>query len=62
MCGFNARNINTIDELYICAVCSHILKEPYQLECGHRQCESCIEAVEEYREQILIEIKISLFS
>ena len=61
MVGFDAKNKSAIDELYRCAMCSLILKEPFQLDCGDRQCESCIEAVEEYIEQVLIKIKMSCF-
>ncbi|CAF3084046.1 unnamed protein product [Rotaria sp. Silwood2] len=46
MVGFDARNKDTINPLYMCRVCDLILRDPYQLFCGHRQCKSCIEIVE----------------
>ncbi|KAL5006414.1 hypothetical protein ScPMuIL_015220 [Solemya velum] len=30
------------DEKYICPICLHVLREPYQTECGHRFCKACI--------------------
>jgi hypothetical protein len=57
MVGFDAKNKNTINTSYICAACSFILREPFQLECGHRQCQSCIEAIEGYTKHILTEMK-----
>ena len=48
MVGFDAKNKADINPLYICRVCSLILREPFQLECGHRQCKTCIQANEEY--------------
>jgi hypothetical protein len=59
--GLDAKNKNTINQIFICRVCSLILREPFQLECGHRQCGACIEAVEGYIKQILIKIKIFFF-
>ena len=53
MVGFAWKIQNDIDESYLCKACSLILREPYQLDCGHRQCLSCIEAVEGYINQIL---------
>ncbi len=48
MGGFDASNIDVIDPLYLCAVCSLILREPVQLSCGHRQCKTCTENIEGY--------------
>ncbi|CAF1382364.1 unnamed protein product [Adineta steineri] len=38
------KNINDIDQQFICQSCHLILRQPFQLRCGHRQCQSCIEA------------------
>jgi len=46
MVGFDAKNKDIINGLYICRKCSLILREPFQLKCGHRQCRTCIETVE----------------
>ncbi len=56
MVGFDAKDKNTINTSYICAACSFVLREPFQLECGHRQCQSCIEAIEGYTKHILTEM------
>jgi hypothetical protein len=40
--GFIVKNINEIDQSYICPSCKLVLREPYQLNCRHRQCQSCI--------------------
>jgi hypothetical protein len=40
--GFSVKNIDEIDRCYICQSCKLVLREPYQLKCGHRQCHSCI--------------------
>jgi hypothetical protein len=48
MVGVNARNIDTINSLYICRLCNFILREPFQLTCGHRQCKTCIDDIEGY--------------
>ncbi len=49
MVGFKAIIKNTINTSYRCAACSFVLREPFQLECGHWQCETCIEAIEGYK-------------
>ncbi|CAF4025181.1 unnamed protein product [Adineta steineri] len=46
MVGFDAKNKETINPLYLCRSCNLILREPFQLLCGHRQCKTCIEATE----------------
>ncbi|CAF4096236.1 unnamed protein product, partial [Adineta steineri] len=46
MVGFDAKNKETINSLYLCRSCGLILREPFQLSCGHRQCKTCIEAIE----------------
>ena len=43
MLGFNAKNLSSIDPQYKCRICSRILRNPVQLNCGHRQCKSCVE-------------------
>jgi len=43
MVGVNVRDIDSIDRQYKCIVCKLLLKDPIQLSCGHRQCESCIQ-------------------
>jgi hypothetical protein len=48
MVGFDAKNKNTINPLYICRPCTFILREPFQLGCGHRQCKTCIDDIEGY--------------
>ncbi|CAF3903139.1 unnamed protein product [Rotaria sordida] len=46
MTGFDARNRDSINRLYICRKCNLIFREPCQLSCGHRQCTTCIENIE----------------
>jgi hypothetical protein len=42
--GFDARNISTIHEQFLCKLCSYILREPIQFSCcGIRSCKSCAE-------------------
>jgi hypothetical protein len=48
MVGFDAKNKDKIPTLYICRLCTFILREPFQLLCGHRQCKTCIDSVEGY--------------
>ncbi|CAF0843364.1 unnamed protein product [Rotaria sp. Silwood1] len=43
MCGFNSENKNRMDVKFICQICNLILRDPIQLYCGHRFCESCID-------------------
>ncbi|CAF4506924.1 unnamed protein product [Rotaria sp. Silwood2] len=38
----SVKNISQIPCTYICPVCKLIFRDPYQLNCGHRCCESCI--------------------
>jgi len=40
--GFPVKHIKKIDSQYICAMCEFLFRNPYQLECGHRICQSCI--------------------
>jgi len=47
MVGFDARNKDAITLLYLCPACHLIFREPVQLACGHRQCKSCAESIEE---------------
>jgi hypothetical protein len=44
--GYNVRNIDNIWCTYRCQFCSFILRQPVQLECGHRLCRSCIDIQE----------------
>ncbi|UJR16078.1 hypothetical protein I4U23_002991 [Adineta vaga] len=47
MPGFNCSNIKEIVKNYVCPDCDLILKDPIQLDCGHRICEECIKHDEE---------------
>jgi hypothetical protein len=40
--GFAVKNIEQIEQRFICPMCQLIFREPYQLVCGHRTCQSCI--------------------
>jgi hypothetical protein len=40
--SFSVKNINDFDTCYICPSCQLVFQQPYQLKCGHRQCEICI--------------------
>ncbi|CAF1094727.1 unnamed protein product [Rotaria sordida] len=42
--GYIVRNENGFDTKYKCLVCLHLLKNPVQLDCGHRICHSCVDA------------------
>lgn len=48
MVGFDAKNKDIINLLYLCPVCNLILREPVQFECGHRQCKTCTESIDGY--------------
>ncbi len=39
---FSVKHIEQIDSKYICSSCKFLFCNPYQLECGHRICQSCI--------------------
>lgn len=41
MVGYKSKNINSIDNKFICPICNLIFRSPVQLLCGHRYCESC---------------------
>ncbi|CAF3836419.1 unnamed protein product [Rotaria sordida] len=43
MCGFDTKNKLILNKKFICQYCSLILKDPVQLNCGHRQCQSCFQ-------------------
>lgn len=45
MVGLEADNLNEVPAVYKCIICSLILKNPHQIGCGHRICESCLDAV-----------------
>jgi hypothetical protein len=45
--GFLVKNIEKIDQNFICQSCHLVLRQPYQLCCGHRQCQSCIDTQHE---------------
>ncbi|CAF4822901.1 unnamed protein product [Rotaria sp. Silwood1] len=38
--GFNAKNMDSLVR-YICCICNFLLRNPVQLICGHRCCQSC---------------------
>jgi hypothetical protein len=40
--GFIVKNMESIDARFKCPNCELILREPYQLYCGHRICQACI--------------------
>lgn len=40
--GLFAKNIEQIELRYICPSCRFLLRDPHQLECGHRICQYCI--------------------
>jgi hypothetical protein len=62
MVGFDAKNKDEINPLYICRSCTLILREPFQLNCGHRQCKTCIESNEGYIEiNLKLKMKIIIF-
>ena len=39
--GFTYEFLEPVNKRYECPICVHTLKEPVQLPCGHRLCESC---------------------
>ncbi|CAF1655344.1 unnamed protein product [Rotaria magnacalcarata] len=41
--GFRVKNIEGIDQRFICQFCRLVLREPYQLRCGHHRCQLCID-------------------
>ncbi|CAF3486799.1 unnamed protein product [Rotaria socialis] len=41
--GFRVKNIAGIDQRFICQLCRLVLREPYQLRCGHHRCQLCID-------------------
>ncbi len=59
MVGFDAKNKDSINSVYLCTSCSLILREPVQLNCGHRRCKACAQNIEGYTlRKLLTEIKI----
>jgi hypothetical protein len=48
MVGYNSRNKDTMDVVYICPMCHFILRDPVQLYCGHRCCQSCADREKRY--------------
>lgn len=40
--GFSAGNMEQIELRWICPSCKLVLRSPYQLNCGHRVCQSCL--------------------
>ena len=45
---FNEKNFGEIDSQYLCLYCSHIIRDPVQLNCGHRVCKSCANMLIQY--------------
>ncbi|XP_065449722.1 TNF receptor-associated factor 3 isoform X3 [Chrysemys picta bellii] len=43
--GYKERFVNTVEDKYKCEKCHLILCNPKQTECGHRFCETCINAL-----------------
>jgi hypothetical protein len=41
--GFPVKNIEKMDPHYVCRFCKFLFRDPRQLICGHRMCQSCIE-------------------
>ena len=42
MVGFDVKNIDEINPLYVCQSCTLLLREPLQFaDCGHRMCQCC---------------------
>ena len=46
--GFLIKNINQMNQCYVCQSCRLIFREPCQLLCGHRQCQTCLSVANEY--------------
>ncbi|XP_078357981.1 TNF receptor-associated factor 2-like [Oculina patagonica] len=42
MPGYTLSLNSTVDERYLCSLCSNLLKDPVQTGCGHVYCNSCI--------------------
>jgi hypothetical protein len=40
--GFPVKSIEQIHSHYICSSCKFLFRDPHQLECGHRICQTCI--------------------
>lgn len=45
--GFTVKNMEQIDPQFICPSCKLVIREPWQLGCGHRTCQSCIKVENE---------------
>ncbi|CAF1007091.1 unnamed protein product [Adineta ricciae] len=41
--GYNVGNIGDFAQHYTCAICTFLLRQPYQLACSDRVCANCIE-------------------
>lgn len=41
--GYPVKNKDQLDRKYICQVCDYVLRTPFQLNCGDRICQTCIE-------------------
>ncbi|UJR30229.1 hypothetical protein I4U23_017767 [Adineta vaga] len=51
--GYYVNLLESFDEKYKCPICSRLLKDPMQLECGHRLCQTCIQPQTEFIQCII---------
>ncbi|CAF1445355.1 unnamed protein product [Adineta ricciae] len=40
--GYFVKNIDNIDQNFICQSCHLVFRQPFHLRCGHRQCQTCL--------------------
>ena len=50
--GFEATFLDDIPEDIKCAICHLVLKDPLQLQCGHRFCTPCFDRMKRYSVQL----------
>lgn len=46
--GYKEKFVNAVEDKYKCEKCHFILCNPKQTECGHRFCETCMNALLRY--------------
>ena len=44
--GFSKTLLGTkLEDKYLCSACKNVLRRPFQAQCGHRYCSSCLSSI-----------------